>query len=107
MRRAASAYALPNNAVRASRRLWRTVDTIWHAAGDTGGGFGYYTKRGLLAAVYSSTLLFWLDDRSEDFEDSWAFLERRIDDVMRIGKVRGGIENALDGLAALNPLRRH
>jgi ubiquinone biosynthesis protein COQ9 len=107
VRRAASAYALPNNAVRASRRLWRTVDTIWHAVGDTGGGLGYYTKRGLLAAVYSSTLLYWLEDRSEDFEDTWSFLERRIDDVMRIGKVRSGIENALDGLGALNPLRRH
>lgn len=106
VRRALAARTLPSNAVRASRNLWRTVDAMWSAAGDVGGGFGYYSKRGLLAAVCSSTLLFWLEDRSEGFRDTWAFLERRIDDVMRIGEVRSRVENVLDGLAALNPLRR-
>ena len=106
VRRAIAARVVPSNAVRATRNLWRTVDTIWSAAGDVGRGLDYYTKRGLLAAVYSSTLLFWLEDRSEGCRDTWAFLERRIDDVMRIGRVRSTIENALDGLGALNPLRR-
>ena len=106
VRRALAARTLPGNAVRASRNLWRTVDAMWSAAGDVGGGFGYYSKRSLLAAVCSSTLLFWLEDRSEGFGDTWAFLERRIDDVMRIGGVRSRVENVLDALAALNPLRR-
>ena len=75
---------LPLNAPAAMRALWRTVDAMWHAAGDTATDFNYYSKRGLLAGVYASTLLFWLEDGSGDRAESWAFLERRIADVMRV-----------------------
>ena len=106
VRRAAAARALPGNAVRSTRDLWRTVDAIWSAAGDSARDFSYYTKRGLLAAVYGATFFYWLEDRSEGCRDTWAFLERRIDDVMRIGRTREGIGHALDGLGALNPFGR-
>jgi len=88
VRRAFVLLALPLNAPRALRMLHRTVDAAWHAAGDRSTDFNWYTKRGLLAGVYSATLLYWLNDKSEDHTDSWAFLDRRIDNVMRVG---GGI----------------
>jgi len=81
--------ALPGNARIAARSLYRTVDAIWWACGDRSTDFNFYSKRGLLAAVYSSTLLYWLDDSSEGHADSWAFLDRRIADVMRIPKIKG------------------
>jgi len=66
----------------------RTVDAIWHAAGDTSADFSWYTKRAILTGVYGSTLLYWLRDPSWDDEDTLAFLDRRLADVGRIGKLR-------------------
>jgi ubiquinone biosynthesis protein COQ9 len=104
LRRATAARLLPGNAFAATASLWRTVDLMWSLAGDRATDASYYTKRSLLAAVWSSTFLFWLDDRSDGLEATWAFLERRIDNVMQIGQLRARLESALSGLARLNPL---
>ena len=87
----------PFNAPAAAARLWRTVDAMWRAAGDTATDFNFYTKRGLLAGVYISTLLYWLDDTSERFAATWAFLDRRIDDVMRVPKALGRLGKCVPG----------
>jgi ubiquinone biosynthesis protein COQ9 len=104
LRRATAARLLPGNALTATASLWRTVDLMWAVAGDRANDFSYYTKRSLLAAVWSSTFLFWLDDRSEGLEATWGFLERRIDNVMQIGSLRARIEDRLKALGRLNPL---
>jgi len=104
LRRATAARLLPSNALAATASLWRTVDLMWSLAGDRATDASYYTKRSLLAAVWSSTFLYWLDDRSEDLAATWAFLERRIDDVMQIGKLRARLDDAFKGLGRLNPL---
>jgi ubiquinone biosynthesis protein COQ9 len=104
MRRATAARLLPSNGLAATAALWRTVDLMWSLAGDRADDVSYYTKRSLLAAVWSSTFLYWLDDRSEDLEATWAFLERRIDNVMEIGRLRSRIEGALERFGRLNPL---
>jgi ubiquinone biosynthesis protein COQ9 len=87
-RRAFALLALPFNALLAAKLLYRTVDAIWYAAGDTSVDFNFYTKRATLAAVYSSTLLYWLNDPSLGSEATWSFLDRRIDDVMKIEKLK-------------------
>lgn len=87
IRRMLSFLAMPHNAGTAARMTYRTVDAIWHAAGDRSTDFNFYTKRGLLAAVYGSTLLFWLGDRSDDSVETWEFLERRLDDVMTVPRL--------------------
>jgi ubiquinone biosynthesis protein COQ9 len=89
VRRAVAFQMLPGQGGRTLRALYRTVDAIWRACGDTATDFNFYTKRALLAGVYSSTLLFWLNDKSEGFVDTWAFLDRRIGEVMAIQKLRG------------------
>ena len=91
IRRALAMLAMPFNGLLASKLLYRTVDAIWYAAGDTSTDFNFYTKRALLAGVYSSTLLFWLNDRSEGFSATWAFLDRRVEDVMRIEKLKSRV----------------
>ena len=88
IRAALPILALPANGLHALSSLYRTVDTIWFAVGDKTTDFGFYTKRALLAGVYLSTLLYWLNDGSEDAEATWAFLDRRIADVMRIQTTR-------------------
>jgi ubiquinone biosynthesis protein COQ9 len=111
--RAALAHlALPQNLPLGAKILWRTVDAIWYAAGDTATDFNFYTKRGLLAAVYSSTLVYWLGDRSKGAVDSWAFLERRIAEVMQVPKAMGRVRAAFEkipspfGLARAAAARR-
>lgn len=90
VRRLVTVMSLPEVALKArvKARLFKTADLMWRAAGDTSTDFNYYTKRGLLSAVYGATLLYWLDDESEDFENTWAFLDRRINDVMQIQKLK-------------------
>jgi ubiquinone biosynthesis protein COQ9 len=95
VRRGLGYLALPFNAGTGAAMMWRTVDAIWYAAGDTATDFNFYTKRGLLAGVYSATVLYWLEDKSPGFADTWAFLDRRIADVMRVPKALGDIGKRL------------
>ncbi|MEN8237508.1 MAG: COQ9 family protein [Pseudomonadota bacterium] len=84
--------ALPHHAALGIRLLYRTVSQIWYAAGDTATDFNFYTKRGLLAGVYTSTLLYWFNDDSPEFENTGAFLSRRIENVMLIPKLKSRIK---------------
>jgi ubiquinone biosynthesis protein COQ9 len=104
MRRATAARVLPSNGFAACGSLWRTVDLMWSAAGDDARDASYYSKRSLLAAVWTSTFLFWLDDRSPDFQDTWAFLDRRIENVMQIGRLRARFDEFFEGLGRFNPM---
>lgn len=79
--------AMPPHVALATRLIYRTVDEIWHYAGDTSTDYNYYTKRGLLAWVYSATFLYWLKDTSEDHEKTWVFLEKRIEEVLKLPKI--------------------
>ena len=88
VRRGLAILAMPQNIPLALRISWRTADLMWRIAGDTSTDFNHYTKRMTLGAVYASTLLAWLDDRSEGWKDTAAFLDRRIDDVMRFEKLK-------------------
>ena len=102
VRRTLSWLALPPNAPIALRLTYRTVDAIWYACGDSATDYSFYSKRATLAAVYGATKLYWLDDDSEDFGATWAFLDRRIEGVMQISKIRDHIGHALRTL--LRPL---
>ena len=78
--------AMPQNALTGVRIGWRSADLMWRLAGDTATDFNHYTKRLTLGALYAATLLAWLDDQSEGWTETAAFLDRRIADVMRFEK---------------------
>jgi ubiquinone biosynthesis protein COQ9 len=86
VRRALAIFAMPQNVPLALRTSWRTADLMGRIVGDTSTDFNHFTKRMTLGAVYGSTLLVWLDDQSEGWMDTAAFLDRRIDDVMKFEK---------------------
>ncbi len=98
LRRATAYLALPTSGTAGVRALYATVDAIWRAAGDTSTDYNFYTKRLILSGVYSSTLAIWFGDDSEGFEKTWAFLDRRISDVMQIEKVKGRAEKILKAI---------
>lgn len=91
VRRGTTLFALPLYAADGVKAIWGTADAIWTALGDTSRDVNWYTKRATLSGVYSSTVLFWLGDDSEGHADTWAFLDRRIDDVMRFEKVKAQV----------------
>jgi ubiquinone biosynthesis protein COQ9 len=99
-RRAAGLLALPWRAGLAARCTARTVDAIWHAAGDRSADFSWYTKRAILGGVYTATLLRWLGDTSEDDAATLAFLDRRLADVGQIGKFRRRFEDTFGRLCS-------
>jgi ubiquinone biosynthesis protein COQ9 len=88
VRRAVAVLALPGRGRVAARTLARTIDAIWHAAGDKSADFAWYTKRAILGAIYTATLAFWLRDAGEDDSATLAFLDRRLADHARFHKAQ-------------------
>ena len=102
LRRALAVLALPQNLGRAARLGWRSVDTIWRPAGDTATDYNHYTKRAILLGVYGATISVFLDDESEDFADTRAFLRRRIDGIMHFEKTKAGFLKRTENLPSLS-----
>ncbi len=106
VRRAVAAHGLPGNLAGTGRALWHTVDLMWRTAGlggEPGEGFSYYSRRATLAGVLVSTMLYWLDDQSQGCAESWAFLDRRIDGVMQIGRMRATLDGWTSWLTGRRP----
>ena len=97
-RRAAALLSLPMNAALGARLMYRTVDAMWRAAGDTSTDFNFYTKRGILAGVYGSTAMRWFTTEDEAVVDE--FLAARIENVMQIEKFKAKAKEALANFPA-------
>ena len=86
IRRLSSWLVLPQNAGLATNLTWNVCSTIWYAVGDTSSDWNYYSKRTLLAAALTATLLYWLSDEGDvdgDFPETWAFLDRRLNGIVQ------------------------
>lgn len=93
VRRGTTLFALPTHAADGAKAIWGTADAIWTALGDTSDDVNWYTKRATLSGVYGATVLYWLGDDSVDHQATWAFLDRRIDNVMQIEKVKAQVRD--------------
>ena len=93
VRRGTTFFALPQHAADGARAIWGTADAIWQALGDTSTDLNWYTKRATLSAVYASTVLFWLGDDSLGHQATWDFLDRRIENVMQIEKLKSQVRD--------------
>jgi len=99
-RRAAALLSLPMHAALGAKLMYRTVDAMWRAAGDTSTDFNFYTKRGILAGVYASTAMRWFNDTSEDEKPTEEFLAARIENVMQFEKFKAKAKEALSNFPA-------
>lgn len=99
-RRAAALLSLPMHAALGAKLVYRTVDAMWRAAGDTSTDFNFYTKRGILAGVYGSTAMRWFNDAGEDEKATDDFLAARIENVMQFEKFKSKAKEALAGFPA-------
>lgn len=88
--RAASVYWFsPFRKITAGKMVWQSADKIWNWAGDRATNYNHYTKRALLSGVITTTMVAWLNDNSSNHQETLAFLDRRIDNVLGIGKFIG------------------
>ncbi|WP_294227666.1 COQ9 family protein [uncultured Shimia sp.] len=104
VRRGSTLFALPQHAAAGAQLVWGTADAIWTAIGDTSQDINWYSKRATLSAVYSATVLYWLGDDSEGHAATWAFLDRRIENVMQFEKSKAQFNNSPLGKVMAGPL---
>ncbi|HEY0626739.1 MAG TPA: COQ9 family protein [Allosphingosinicella sp.] len=102
LRRAVAIMAQPQNAMTGAKLAWRAADRMWRIAGDTATDFNHYSKRGILSALYTSTMLVFLDDQTEGLTETRGFLDRRIDDVMRFEKFKASWKGSRERLPSLS-----
>ena len=100
-RRAAAFLSLPPHGLLGVKLVYRTVDAMWRAVGDTATDFNFYTKRGILAGVYSATLLRWFTDQSADESATERFLADRIANVMQFEKFKAQVQEGVARLPTL------
>ena len=88
LRRALAIQAMPQNLARTMKIGWHSADLMWRLAGDTATDYNHYTKRAILMGIYSATLAVFVEDQSEGKAETRAFLDRRIDGVMKFEKAK-------------------
>jgi len=110
VRRLPAFLVLPQHAGLALKATCETTSAIWYAAGDESADFNFYTKRGLLAPVLVATTLYWLSDEGDgegDYPETWAFLDRRIEEVLKIPPLKARIvERFSKGASPLGVCKR-
>ena len=102
LRRALAILAQPTQGLTGPRLAWRAADRMWRIAGDTSTDFNHYSKRTILAGLYSATMLVFLDDETEGLVTTRGFLDRRIDDVMRFEKFKAGWRGSSERLPSIS-----
>lgn len=96
LRRAQAIMAMPQNVVSAVRLGWRSADAMWRLAGDTASDYNHYTKRMTLGSIYAATLAVYVNDTSEDLAETKAFLDRRIEGIMKFEKAKARLLRPAD-----------
>jgi ubiquinone biosynthesis protein COQ9 len=106
LRRALAIQAMPQNAPAALKQGWHSADLMWRLAGDAASDYNHYTKRAILEAIYGATLAVFLSDESEGKAETRAFLERRIDGVMKFEKAKAKLFAEREGFSVVRFLGR-
>ena len=91
IRKTLIALSLPQNLKLGISSLFKTIDNIWYLTGDKSTDFNFYTKRMILAPIYSSSLLFWIKDGSKDSENTKKFLIKKLKNTSIIKKIKYSI----------------
>jgi ubiquinone biosynthesis protein COQ9 len=102
LRRALAILAMPQNGLAGPRLAWRAADRMWRIAGDVSTDFNHYSKRTILAGLYSATMLVYLEDATEELSTTRGFLDRRIDDVMNFEKFKARWRGSRERLPSLS-----
>ncbi|MXP42106.1 COQ9 family protein [Altererythrobacter soli] len=106
LRRALAIQAMPQNLARTAKICWASADSMWRLAGDTATDYNHYTKRAILASIYAATLTVFVEDESEGKAETRAFLDRRIEGVMKFEKTKAQLLRPRDRFDVMRFLGR-
>ncbi|XP_060932090.1 ubiquinone biosynthesis protein COQ9, mitochondrial [Limanda limanda] len=90
---AMSILLLPHNIPDSLKHLSTLVDDIWYYAGDRSTDMNWYTKRAALTGIYNTTELVMVQDSSQDFQETWNFLDNRIQDVVNMASTAKQVQS--------------
>ena len=82
---------LPHNYKFSSKNLYKTVDQIWFLAGDNSTDFNFYSKRIILASIYTSTMIHFINN--DNMEDTLFLLNKLLRRVSKIPQIKSNINN--------------
>ncbi|KAH6828548.1 ubiquinone biosynthesis COQ9-like protein [Perilla frutescens var. hirtella] len=97
---ALSIQARPLNISTSFKQRALLVDEIWHAAGDEATDVDWYVKRTVLGGIYSTTELYMLTDTSQDFQETWNFLDERVRDAFDLKKTLQEVKYLAEAVGA-------
>ena len=96
IRRTYFALLYPYHSKVALKSLYKTVDQIWFIAGDKSVDFNFYSKRFILAAIYSSVVLYWI--KNQDIRKTTKFLDKQLRKVSKITQTKNNFKNTFNFL---------
>ena len=82
---------LPNNYKFSSKNLYRTVDQIWFLAGDNSTDFNFYSKRIILASIYTSAMIHFINN--DNMDGTIFLLNKLLRKVSKIPKIKSNINS--------------
>lgn len=71
------------NPILGTQIAFTTCDAIWSYVGDKSIDYNYYTKRGLLLTVYVASILFYIQDESENYINTDKFIEESVENIVK------------------------
>jgi len=74
----------PSNAPHALSNLMTLVNDVCYYAGDRSIDTRWYTRRIGLATIYKSSELHLLQDRSQEYDDTWNFVKRAVEECVKL-----------------------
>ncbi|WP_375318633.1 COQ9 family protein [Candidatus Tisiphia endosymbiont of Oplodontha viridula] len=77
-----SYFTTPSNSIFATKIAFRTCDLIWRYAGDKSIDYNYYTKRGLLLSVYITSILYYIQDESENNVNTDQYITKSLSNII-------------------------
>ena len=82
---------LPQNFKIASRCLYKAVDQIWFVAGDNSTDFNFYSKRAILASIYTLTMIHFINN--DNMDETLSVLNKLLKRVSKIPKIKSNISD--------------
>jgi len=75
--------------------IYLISDKFWNLIEDTSVDFNFYTKRFILMSVIVPTILFWVDDESDNSSNTNEYIKKCFIRSMKIGKIKSKIKEAI------------
>ena len=72
--------------------IYLISDKFWNLIEDTSVDFNFYTKRFILMSVIVPTILFWVEDESENSLNTNEYIKKCFNRSMKIGKIKNKIK---------------